>query len=66
MKLHQMDINSVGAIMSNRKGLTNFVKFTAHDMKTSKRGALKMCKCAFTGSYNHILSIGGMILSPCR
>ncbi len=43
MKLHQMGINAVGTIMSNRKGLTNLVKFTAHEMKTSKRGALKMC-----------------------
>ena len=46
MKLHQMGINAVGTIMSNRNDLTNLIKFTAHDIKTSKRGALKMCKCA--------------------
>ncbi len=64
MKLHQMGINAVGTIMSNRKGLTNLVKFTTHDIKTSNRGALKMCKCDIVGSSNPMLAIGWIDTKP--
>ena len=56
LKLHSMGINAVGTIMSNRKGLSNMIKFTTHEAKTLSRGSLKMVRHAIEGTTDYMIA----------
>ena len=64
LKLHSMGINAVGTIMGNRKGLSNMIKFTPHEVKTLARGSLKMVKYVIEGTSQHMLAMGWLDTKP--
>ena len=59
-----MGINAVGTIMGNRKGLSNMIKFTPHEVKTLARGSLKMVKYVIEGTSQHMLAMGWLDTKP--
>ena len=64
LKLHSMGIYAVGTIMSNRKGLSNMIKFTTHEAKTLSRGSLKMVKHAIEGTTDYMIALGWLDTKP--
>ena len=64
LKLKSLGINAVGAIMNNRRGFSNLVKFSSAEAKTLERGSLKMAKNPIEGTTDQIISIGWLDTKP--